>query len=114
MVDEVTQWQAVGCVQRINENHLIPLLEAFWNNFHLSFAAFTPTMAANSSTIKPLNCSRSCELNLRSPRARRSNDNALVETKNGAVVRKWMGYQFLPSEATQAIDTFYRQWLNRT
>ena len=45
-------------------------------------------------------------------RARRSNDNALVETKNGAVVRKWMGYQFLPSEATQAIDTFYRQWLN--
>ena len=45
-------------------------------------------------------------------RARRSNDNALVATKNGAVVRKWMGYQFLPSEATQAIDTFYRQWLN--
>ena len=26
-------------------------------------------------------------------RARRSNDNALVETKHGAIVRKWMGYQ---------------------
>jgi len=23
-----------------------------------------------------------------------------------------MGYQFLPSEATQTIDTFYRDWLN--
>ena len=45
-------------------------------------------------------------------RARRSNDNALVETKNGAVVRKWLGYQFLPSQATQSIESFYRDWLN--
>ncbi len=36
----------------------------------------------------------------------------MVETKNGAVVRKWMGYQFLPSDATHAIDDFYREWLN--
>ncbi len=69
-------------------------------------------MAANTSTIEPSNCSKSCELNLRASRARRSNDNALVETKNGAVVRKWMGYQFLPSDATHAIDEFYREWLN--
>ena len=45
-------------------------------------------------------------------RARRSNDNALVETKNGAVLRKWLGYQFLPSAATAQIHAFYRDWLN--
>ena len=33
VVDEVTQWQAVGCVQRINENHLIPLLEGLLEQF---------------------------------------------------------------------------------
>ena len=46
-------------------------------------------------------------------RARRSNDNALVETKNGAVIRKWLGYQFLPSQAAESIENFYRDWLNR-
>ena len=45
-------------------------------------------------------------------RARRSNDNALIETKNGAVVRKWMGYQFLPFQNTDAIHCFYCEWLN--
>ena len=98
--------------QRSNEITSFPCWKGFWNNFHLSFAAFTPTMAANSSTIQTLNCSRSCELNLRSLARAVRTTMPVVETKNGAVVRKWMGYQFLPSEATQAIDTFYRQWLN--
>ncbi len=113
VVDEVTQWQAVGCVQRINENHLIPLLEGLLEQFpFIVRGAFTPTMAANSSTIKPLNCSRSCELNLRSLARAVRTTMPWSKPRTGAVVRKWMGYQFLPSEATQAIDTFYRQWLN--
>ena len=36
----------------------------------------------------------------------------LGETKNGAVLRKWLGYQFLPSAATAQIHAFYRDWLN--
>ena len=33
VVGELTQWQAVGCVQRINENHLIPLLKGLLEQF---------------------------------------------------------------------------------
>ncbi len=112
VVDEVTQWQAVGCVQRINENHLIPLLEGLLEQFPFIVRGFHSDNGSefvNHQTAKLLEKLR---IEFTKSRARRSNDNALVETKNGAVVRKWMGYQFLPSEATQAIDTFYRQWLN--
>ena len=32
-VDEVTQWQVVGCVGRISEQHLLPVLEAILHQF---------------------------------------------------------------------------------
>jgi len=45
-------------------------------------------------------------------RPRRSNDNALVETKNGAVVRKNIGYQWLPPSHAGEIHAFYQEWFN--
>ena len=32
-VDEVTQWEVVGCIARINEEHLLPVLEAMLHQF---------------------------------------------------------------------------------
>ncbi len=112
VVDEATQWQVVGCVERISENFLIPLLEGLFVQFPFHVRGFHSDNGSeyiNHQTAKLLEKLR---VEFTKSRARRSNDNALVETKNGAVVRKWMGYQFLPSEATLAIDTFYREWLN--
>ena len=45
-------------------------------------------------------------------RACRSQDNALVEGKNGAVIRKSIGYGYIGSEHAQAIGEFYAQYLN--
>lgn len=45
-------------------------------------------------------------------RPRRSNDNGLVEAKNGAVIRKHMGYLHIQSEHAQDIHSFYRDHLN--
>jgi transposase InsO family protein len=112
VVDEVTQWQVVGCVERISENYLIPLLEGLLAQFPFSVRGFHSDNGSeyiNHQTAKLLEKLR---IEFTKSRARRSNDNALVETKNGAVVRKWMGYQFLPSDATRNIDEFYREWLN--
>jgi hypothetical protein len=44
-------------------------------------------------------------------RACRSQDNALVEGKNGAVVRKLIGYGYIAGEHAQAIGNFYAQEL---
>ena len=53
------------------------------------------------------------------PRARRSNDNALVEGKNASVVRKWFGHDHIPRRFPPPVDAFsqdvlshrrYRRW----
>lgn len=45
-------------------------------------------------------------------RTRRSNDNGLVETKNGSVIRKHMGYGHIGSAHVETISRFYREHLN--
>ncbi len=42
-------------------------------------------------------------------RPRRSNDNGLAECKNGAVVRKHMGYGHIRAAHAPAINEFYRE-----
>lgn len=39
-------------------------------------------------------------------RSQRTNDNALVESKNTSVVRKHLGYSHIPSRHTQVVSTF--------
>ena len=41
-------------------------------------------------------------------RARRTNDNALVESKNASVVRKHLGCSDIPSHHAQTVNTFLR------
>ena len=45
-------------------------------------------------------------------RPRHSNDNGLVETKNGAVIRKHMGYGYIHAEHAERIQEFYSAHLN--
>ena len=45
-------------------------------------------------------------------RPRNSNDNALVETKNGAVVRKVFGYSHIPQRHAARFNTFCVEYLN--
>ena len=45
-------------------------------------------------------------------RPRHSNDNGLVESKNGAVIRKHMGYGYIQAEHAEAIEGFYGEHLN--
>ena len=44
-------------------------------------------------------------------RPRHSNDNGLAEGKNGAVVRKHMGYTHIATAHAQAITDFFQEHL---
>ncbi len=112
LVDAVTQWQVLGCVERISEQYLAPLLAELLEQFPFPVRGFHSDNGSefiNHTTARLL---EKLHIEFTKSRARRSNDNALVETKNGAVVRKWLGYRFLPSAATAHIHAFYRDWLN--
>ena len=45
-------------------------------------------------------------------RPRQSGDNGLVETKNGAVIRKHIGYGYIASSRAAELNAFYRDFLN--
>ena len=112
-VDTVTQWQVVGCTETISEQHLIPVLEAMLHQFPfriLGFHCDNGSEFLNRTVVKLLNKLLIEEFT--KSRAYRTTDNALVEGKNGAVVRKQIGYGPIASEHAEALQKFYAAYFN--
>jgi hypothetical protein len=112
-VDTVTQWQVVGCVETISEQHLLPVLEAMLHQFPFRISGFHSDNGSefiNHRVAGLLEKLRISEFT--KSRANRSTDNALVEGKNGAVVRKYIGYGHLGAEHAEAFQRFYMAHLN--
>ena len=111
-VDTVTQWQIVGCVSKISEAFLQPVLEAMLHQFPfriLSFHSDNGSEYINHTVAKLLD---KLLAEFTKSRANRSQDNALVEGKNGAVIRKQIGYGHIPGEHAEQLQKFYTAQMN--
>jgi transposase InsO family protein len=111
-VDEVTQWQVVGATAHISEAWLMPVLEAMLRQFPfgvLGFHSDNGSEFINHTVSKLLN---KLLVEQTKSRPRHSNDNGLVEAKNGAVIRKHMGYGHIASSHAEAIGEFYERYFN--
>jgi hypothetical protein len=112
-VDTVTQWQVVGGTETISERHLIPVLEAMLHQFPfriLGFHCDNGSEFLNHNVVKLLN--KLLVEEFTKSRAYRTTDNALVEGKNGAVVRKQIGYGPIGAEHAEAFQKFYAAYFN--
>ena len=111
-VDEVTQWQVVGAAAQISEAALLPVLEAMLEQFPFQLRGFHSDNGSefiNHTVAKLLDKLR---IEQTKSRPRHSNDNAMAESKNGAVVRKHMGYGYMAAPHAVAIGEFYQQHFN--
>jgi len=111
-VDEVTQWQAVAAAERISELYLEPVLEDLMRQFPFPILGFHTDNGSefiNRTVAKLLDKLR---IEQTKSRPRRSNDNGLVECKNGAVIRKHIGYGYIDPRAAEDLNGFYRNYLN--
>jgi len=111
-VDEVTQWQIVAATERISEAWLEPVLAAVLRQFPFRIRGFHSDNGSefiNQTVARLLN---KLLIEQTKSRPRHSNDNGLVETKNGAVIRKHIGYGYIAGEHAQALHRFYAQHLN--
>jgi transposase InsO family protein len=111
-VDEVTQWQVAAATARISETYLLPVLEAMLRQFPFRIRAFHSDNGSeflNRTVAQLLNKLR---IEQTKSRPRHSGDNGLVETKNGAVLRKHMGRGYIDQAHAETIDGFYRDHLN--
>lgn len=106
-VDEVIQWEVIGAAEKITEEYLLPLLEKIIATYPyriINFHADNGSEYINQKVAEMLN---RLLIKLTKGRPRHTNDNALVETKNGWIVRKWMGYSHIKQEHAQRINDFY-------
>ena len=97
LIDEVTQFEHVGAVAGIAETFLVPVLEEMLVTLPfvvLGFHADNGSEYVNHTVAAMLNKLHVPDFT--KSRARRSNDNALVEGKNASVVRKWLGHDHIP------------------
>ena len=107
LVDEVTQFEHIGAVARLSEAFLIPVLEALPVTLPFSVLGFHADNGSeyiNRQVAELLNKLQVGQFT--KSRARRSNDNALVEGKNAWVVRKWMGHDHIPQRFAAQVDAF--------
>jgi transposase InsO family protein len=111
-VDQVTQWEIVSATERIGETWLEPVLRAMIRQFPfriLGFHSDNGSEFINRIVARLLN---KLLIEQTKSRPRHSNDNGLVETKNGAVIRKHMGYGYIPAAHAERIQQFYSAHLN--
>ena len=111
-VDEVTQWQVIGSVSAITQAHLKPVLQGVLAQFPFPVRGFHSDNGSEfiNGTVEGL--LKDLLIEQTKSRPRRSNDNGLVESKNGAVIRKHMGFGFISQVHASAIHEFYRKSFN--
>jgi hypothetical protein len=112
MVDEVTQWEIVGCVPHISDEYMIPMLESMIRQFPfviINFHSDNGSEYINRMIAEMLN---RLLITQSKSRSRRTNDQALVEGKNGSVIRKHMGRNHISKENAGAINEFNTTYFN--
>lgn len=111
-VDTVTQWQIVGCVETICERDLVPVLEAMLHQFPFRIVGFHCDNGSEFLNHRVAKMLSKLLVEFTKSRAYRTTDNALVEGKNGAVIRKQIGYGAISAEHADAFQKFYTAFLN--
>ena len=105
-VDEVTQMQAIVSVQRISESYLIPALHELLQAFPFTLLGFHSDNGSEYINHTVAKLLQKLHIEQTKSRPRQSNDNALVEGKNGSVIRKHLGYEHISQHFAQPVNDF--------
>lgn len=112
MVDEVTQMEIIGCVEKISEQYLEPLLEDLLAQFPFKIINFHSDNGSEYINKKVSELLNKLIISQTKSRSRKCNDQALVEGKNGAVIRKHMGRTHISQKNAGPINLFYKNYFN--
>ena len=112
MVDEVTQDEIVATVEGISEEFLKPALEEALDAFPVILRSFHSDNGSEYINKTVARLLSKLLIEQTKSRSRRTNDNALVEGKNGAVIRKHFGYMHIPKKHAKLMNEFNHDHLN--
>jgi transposase InsO family protein len=110
-VDEVTQWEVILSVEQLIEACVEPALEEAFSLMPFGIKNFHSDNGSEYINDVVRQFLERWKARQTKGRPRHSNDNGLAETKNGAVIRKHMGYHHIPQPFAARINLFYREHL---
>ncbi|HUI43307.1 MAG TPA: DDE-type integrase/transposase/recombinase [Terriglobia bacterium] len=111
-VDEVTQWEIVAATPQISELWLLPVLEALLAQFPFVIRGFHSDNGSEFINYTVARLLQKLLIEQTRSRPHHSGDNGLVESKNGAIIRKHIGYGYIAAQHAEAMDQFHREHLN--
>ena len=111
-VDEVTQWEIVAATPQISEHWLIPVLEQLPKQFPFTLRGFHSDNGSEFINYTVARLLNKLLIEQTKSRARRTGDNGLVESRNGAIIRKHPGFGHIGAQCAEAVDRFHRAFLN--
>ena len=112
LVDEVTQYEFVAAVEGISERFMVPALQGSIEAFPFVVRGFhvdNGSEYVNHRVAALLNKLHVAEFTKSRPR--HCNDNALVESKNASVVRRYLGHDHIPRHHAALVNGFLRDVL---
>lgn len=111
-VDEVTQWEVVFCVPQITEDWMVVALKEIFNQFPFKIFNFHSDRGHENINYQIADFLQKLLIKQTKSRSYHSNDNALVETKNGSVIRKNMGWEYINRSLVEDINNYYKNYFN--
>ena len=111
-VDSVTQYQLVATCERISEAYLLPVIRQLLDEFPFAILGFHSDNGSEYINYQVAKMLEKLRVEFTKSRPRHSNDNALAESKNAAVVRKHLGYEHIPQQFAGKVNAFCAGFLN--
>lgn len=111
-VDCVTQYEIVATCEQLSEAFLLPVLRQILAGFPFALLGFHADNGSEYINYKVAKLLDKLRIEFTKSRPRHSNDNGLAETKNGAIVRKHLGYEHIPQRFAAQVNSFCQDFLN--
>lgn len=114
IVDEVLQMEFVFCVPAISVKYIKKVLKDMMGLCPIKIINFHSDNGSEYINYVVSDLLNRVHIGQTKSRPGKHNDNALVESKNGAVIRKHFGYAHIPATErnAQLLNTFCVRWLN--
>jgi len=111
-VDEITQWEIVFCVPQLSESCMLPALLEIFDQYPFDLFNFHSDRGKETINYVVADLLQRLVIKQTKSRSYHSGDNALVETKNGSVIRKNMGWEHINQKMCDPINAYYKQYFN--
>lgn len=111
-VDEVSQWEIAFCVPQLSEACMLPALREIFDQYPFHLFNFHSDRGRETINYLVSELLQRLLIKQTKNRAYHSGDNALIETKNGSIIRKNMGWEHINRNMCHEINQYYKDYFN--